>query len=98
MEGNIEEGLAAGHKFEQFDIADAEAWYHFAESYGLLGDRDGCIRTLQRAVDCGFFNYPFMLTDSYLDSARDDQEFQHILEMAKEKHEAFKKRFFSEQP
>jgi len=35
-----------------------------------------------------------MLTNSYLDSARDDPKFQEILEEAKLKHEAFKKRFF----
>jgi tetratricopeptide (TPR) repeat protein len=98
IEGNIEEGLTAARKFEQINIADAEAWYHFAENYGLLGDKDGCVRTLQRAVDGGFFNYPFMLTDSFLDSVRDDLEFQRILKMAKAKHEAFKKRFFPETP
>jgi len=94
IEGNNEEGLTAARKFEQFNIADAEAWYHFAENYALLGDKDGCVRTLQRAVDGGFFNYPFMLTDSFLDSVRDNPEFQRILEMAKAKHEAFKKRLF----
>ncbi len=98
IEGNIEVGLDAARKFEQFNIADAEAWLHFAENYALLGDKDGCVRTLQRAVDGGFFNYPFILTDSFLDSVRDDPEFQDILKMAKAKHEAFKKRFFSETP
>jgi serine/threonine protein kinase/tetratricopeptide (TPR) repeat protein len=93
-EGNIEEGLKAGRKFEQIGISDAEAWYHFAENYGLLGDKEGCVRTLQRAVDGGFFNYPFMRTDSFLDSVRDDPEFQRILKTAKVKHEAFKKKFF----
>jgi tetratricopeptide (TPR) repeat protein len=94
--GNIEEGLTSARKFEQINIADAEAWFHFAENYGLLGDKDGCIRTLQRAVDGGFFNYPFLLTDSFLDSMRDDPEFQRILKIAEEKHEAFKRRFFPE--
>jgi tetratricopeptide (TPR) repeat protein len=96
VEGNRDEGLDAGHKFEQFNIADAEAWYHFAENYGMLGDKDGCARALKRAVDGGFFNYPFMLTDSFLDSVRDNPEFQNILKIAKAKHEAFKKRFFPE--
>jgi tetratricopeptide (TPR) repeat protein len=96
IEGNIEEGITAALKFEQINIADAEAWYHFAANYGLLGDREGCIRALQRAVDGGYFNYPFMLADFFLDSARDDPEFQRILELAKAKHEAFKKRFFPE--
>ena len=92
--GNREEGLAATLKFEEYDIADAEAWYFTAGNYGLLGDKEGCIRCLRKAVDRGFFNYPCMLTNSYLDSARDDPKFQEILEEAKLKHEAFKKRFF----
>jgi serine/threonine protein kinase/tetratricopeptide (TPR) repeat protein len=98
IEGNIDNGRDAGRKFEQYNIADAEAWYHFASYYGLLGDTEGCIRTLQRAVDGGFFNYPLMLTDSFLDSVRDDPEFQRILDMARAKHEAFKKRFFPPSP
>jgi TolB-like protein/Flp pilus assembly protein TadD len=96
IEGNIQKGLHAAHKFEQANISDAEAWNAFASIYGLLGDKEGCIRTLKRAVAGGFFNYPFMLTDSFLDSVRDDPEFQRILEMAKAKHNAFKKKFFPE--
>jgi len=94
IEGNIEKGLTAARKFEQYNILDAEAWCFFASNYALLGDRDGCIRCLRRAVNGGFFNYPFMLTDSFLDPVRDDPEFQKILEKAKEKHLAFRKRFF----
>lgn len=94
IEGNIEAGLDAAQKFEQANIADAEAWYSFAGNYGLLGDIKGCVRALERAVDGGYFNYPNMLIDFYLDSVRDDPEFQRILEMAKVKHEAFKEKFF----
>ncbi len=94
INGKREEGLAATLKFEEYDLADAEAWYFTAGNYGLLDDKEGCIRCLRKAVDKGFFNYPCMLTDFYLDSARDNLEFQEILEDAKEKHLAFKKRFF----
>ena len=94
IENNIEVGITISRTFEQYNIEDAEAWYFNAGNYGLLGDRDGCIRCLQRAVDRGFFNYPFMLNDIFLDSMRDDPEFQIILEQAKGKHLAFKKRFF----
>lgn len=94
IEGNIEAGLDAAQKFEQANIADAEAWYSFAGNYGLLGDIKGCVRALERAVDGGYFNYPNMLIDFYLDSVRDDPKFQRILEMAKVKHEAFKEKFF----
>ena len=94
IEGNLEEGIKAAQKFEEYNIADAEAWYFIAGNYGLLGDIEGCLRCLKRAVDGGFFNYPLMSTDFYLNSARDDPEFQTILAKAKKKHQAFKERFF----
>jgi len=96
LKGNIEEGLKAVQKFEQANIADAEAWNGMAANYALLGDKEGCIRTMKRGVDGGYFNYPRMLADSFLDSVRQDPEFKRILESAKTKHKAFKKRFFSE--
>ena len=94
IEGNIEMGMEAAHRFEKVNILDPEPWYHFAGNYGLLGDRDGCVRALQRAVDGGFFNYPFMLKDSFLDSMREDEEFQMVLQEAREKHLSFQKNFF----
>lgn len=94
--GNIEEGLSAARKFEDYNLADAEAWYFNAGNYGLLGDKEGCIRCLKRAVDGGFFNYPLMKTDFYLDVARDDSEFQEILNHAEEKHLDFRKRVLDE--
>ncbi len=96
FEGNREVGLEAARQFEEVNVRDAEAWYHFAGNYALLGDRDGCIRALKRAVDGGFINYPFMLTDFFLDSVRGDEEFQMILQEAKEKHLAFRETVFSD--
>jgi len=94
VEGDIEKGLAAGHKFERANIVDVEAWYGQAGIYGVLRDTDGCIRCLRKAIDGGFFNYPFMRIDPLLDSARDDPEFQKVLEAAKLKHDNFKNKFF----
>jgi len=93
IEGRIEEGITAGRTIEASDLADAEAWYFTAANYGLLNERDGCIRCLKRAVEGGFFNYPLILRDSFFDSVRDDPEFQNILELAKQKHLSFKEKF-----
>lgn len=75
-------------------MVDGEQRYHFANIHCLLGDRDGCIGGLQAAVNGGFFNYPFLLRDSFLDPVRDDPTFQNILAQAKAKQEAFRERFF----
>lgn len=98
IENKREEGLAAIRKIEQLGVFDSEQWYHWANLYGFLGDTRGCVRLLHKAVDGGFFNYPRMLTDSFLDSARQDPEFQRVLTLAKEKHEAFARQFFPSGP
>ncbi len=77
------------------NIADPEPIYYLASDFALLGDKKGCLKALQQAVDGGYFNYPAMLRQSDFDSMRDDPEFQKVLEDAKEKHLAFKKRFFN---
>jgi tetratricopeptide (TPR) repeat protein len=94
IQGNRQEGLEALRQWEHTGIVDGEQLYYLAIGYGLLGDRAACIRALNRAVDAGFFNYPFMVTDSFLDSIRSETECQRVLAKAKTKHEAFKKRFF----
>jgi tetratricopeptide (TPR) repeat protein len=95
LQGRREEGLEILKRSKEADMVDGEQRYHFANIHCLLGDRDGCLRGLQAAVDGGFFNYPFLLRDSFLDPVRNDRTFQRILAQARAKHEAFKARFFS---
>ena len=96
IEGDIKEGLWATQQSEQEGTYDAESLYETATSYSLLGDKTGCVRVLQKVVDGGFFNYPFMLSDPFLNPMRGDPEFQKVLALAKQKHEAFKKKYFPE--
>jgi TolB-like protein/Tfp pilus assembly protein PilF/predicted Ser/Thr protein kinase len=70
--------------------ADSEHWYLIASTYGLLGDRTNCVRTLRKAVELGFFNYPAMRIDPLLGAVRDDPEFLEVLATAKQKHEALR--------
>ena len=94
FDGNKEECLRILKIREKDNDTDGEPMYYDAAEFALIGDHEGCKRNLQKAIDHGYFNYPLMLNDSYLDSMRDDPEFQEILLEAKLKHEAFKKRFF----
>ncbi|NIX56112.1 MAG: protein kinase [candidate division Zixibacteria bacterium] len=94
LEGDTKKGLRFTRKWEQLMPCDGEDWFNLAENYGLGGNKAGCARALRKAIEVGFFNYPFMLKDSFLDPVRDDPKVQRVLEMAKTKHEAFKKDFF----
>ena len=94
IQGDTKKGMQALLKREQLNFSDSEPWYYLAVDYALLGDKNGCIRALNRAVNGGYFNYPLMLRNSDLDPVRHDPGFRKILEKAKKKHFTFKKRFF----
>jgi TolB-like protein len=94
IEGDTDKGLIAVRKLEQANLSDAEAWYYWASFFSLLGDKPGCIRSFKRAVDGGYFNYPFMVTDPFFNSMRNNLEYQQILELAKSKHQDFKNKNF----
>jgi hypothetical protein len=94
LQDKLDDGKRLLQQWEQRDPYDAETLYWLASLYACYGDTDGCIRVLQKSIINGFFNYPFMLQDYFLDSVRDDPKFQKILVLAKEKHEAFKNKYF----
>jgi len=100
--GDLEDGRRRLRKLEEKrglgEAYDAEASYAIASSCSLLGERLGCVRWLKKAVEDGFFNYPAMLKDPFLDGIRDDPEFQQVLALAKEKHETFKQAFSIKMP
>ncbi|HEY3129989.1 MAG TPA: protein kinase [Acidobacteriota bacterium] len=95
LEGRREEGLRlARASLKASNPMDGERCYNIACGFVLLRDKAGWTEMLQKAVDHGFFNYPYMATDPVLASLGGDPDFQRILALAKRKHEAFKQRFF----
>ena len=95
-EGKYGEGIKFVKQIEEKNPTDSEVWFGLSELYALLKDKNSCINALRNAVNGGYYNYPFLLKDNYLDSVRDEPEFKEVLALAKEKHEAFKKKFFPE--
>ena len=91
INGNKEDGLKTIKILETSNTFDAEQFYNYANLYGLYGDNKDCIRLLKRAVEGGFYCFPFMEKDSFLDPVRNDKEFQEVLTYAKSKYEKFKK-------
>src|SRR5690606_10482545 len=87
-------GLAA-LKIAASNVADSEQSYLLANTFGLLGDAASAVPLLEKAVEGGFVNYPFMQRDEFLDPIRDDPSVQAILDRARVAHVAFKARFCS---
>jgi DNA-binding winged helix-turn-helix (wHTH) protein/TolB-like protein len=81
-------------KINQFDVGDPEASYKIAQAYAVLGDKPAALRVFKRSIGMGFFPHPYFFTDPLLDSLRKDSEFQHLMNEARLRHEAFAKSFF----
>jgi serine/threonine protein kinase/Tfp pilus assembly protein PilF len=94
--GKYDTGLEAVRKLDESGPMDSAVLFLIAESYAVLEDSKNSLRVLRQAVEGGFFCYPFFLSDPFLDPVRDDPEFQKVLALAKEKHEAFKQLYFAE--
>ena len=91
--GHIDEARALTRERDTRPIVDGEQWFNAAEQEALLKDVARCERSLQNAIEGGFFNYPLMLTDPSLDPVRDDPAIRKLIGEAKAKHEAFIKKF-----
>jgi len=75
-------------------VGDPEALYKVAQAYAALGDKPEALRVLRSSIGGGFFSYPYLVTDPLLEDLRAESEFKSLLTAARERHEAFKSRFF----
>jgi DNA-binding winged helix-turn-helix (wHTH) protein/TolB-like protein/tetratricopeptide (TPR) repeat protein len=95
---NNSSGLQILQKLEngirQRGVGDPEATYKIAQAYSAMGDLTSGLRTLRTSIEAGFFSYPYFLRDPLLNNLRSAPEFQQLLDMAQQRHEAFRKTFF----
>lgn len=77
----IERGLALLHR-------GPEELYQHARSLGYLSQHERALEVLQRAVDEGFFCYPALVRDPWLQPLRANPAFEAIRQQALERHQA----------
>jgi len=82
-------------KIRERGVGDPEGTYKIAQAYAVLGDKVSAMRMLRTSVESGFFSYPYLSRDPLLNELRGEPEFDHILHIARQRHEAFKSSFFS---
>lgn len=85
---------AAERKIEAGGASDGEINYKLAQAYAVLNDMASALRLLRRSVSQGFFCYPYFASDPLLKNLRAENEFNAILEQARQRHEDFKRKFF----
>jgi DNA-binding winged helix-turn-helix (wHTH) protein/TolB-like protein len=92
------EGLASlrelESKMQRRGVGDPEATYKIAQAYAVLGDKASALRMLRYSIEHGFFPYPYFVTDPLLEPIRNESEFAQFTSIARERHAAFKSRFF----
>jgi hypothetical protein len=82
----------AEEKIVRNDVADAEGVYKIAQAYAALNDRPAALRLLRRSIEDGFFCYPYFTNDPLLDNLRGQAEFADLMEIARRRHEGFKRK------
>jgi DNA-binding winged helix-turn-helix (wHTH) protein/TolB-like protein len=75
-------------------VGDPEATYKIAQAYAALGDKLSAIRLLRASVEGGFFSYPYIADDPLLNHLHLEPEFTEILNIARQRHDAFKNSFY----
>lgn len=81
-------------KIEDRDVSDPEALYKIAQAYAMLGDKPSAMRVLRHSIERGFFAYPYFSKDPLIDGLRAEAEFPQLMDQARQRHEAFRGKFF----
>jgi hypothetical protein len=83
-------------KIEAHGVTDAEGIYKVAQAYAALGDKAPALRLLRRSIEGGFFCYPYFVSDSLLETLHGDPAFEQLMELARQRHQRFRSRFFGD--
>jgi DNA-binding winged helix-turn-helix (wHTH) protein/TolB-like protein len=93
------DGLALLHSLEnkiaERGVGDPEAFYKIAQAYAALGDKTSTLRVLRQSVESGFFCYPYISSDPLLNTVRGEAGFEQLVNLARQRHQAFRKKFFT---
>jgi len=95
LEGNREESLEASEEMRRATFRDPEGMYYLARQFSYLGRAEEALEMLSRAIDHGFFCYPAMVRDPWLDSLRARPDFTELLRKSQQLHREASASFFA---
>ena len=87
LEGNREASIKASDELISSAFQDPEGKYYLGRQLAYLSDIGRATRVLNSTVDGGYFCYPQMASDPWLDPVRGDAEFKRILQRAHALHQ-----------
>jgi TolB-like protein len=86
LEGKREESLASSGELMKATFRDPEGMYYQARQLSYLGAEAEALEMLSRSIRNGFFCYPAMVRDPWLDSLRGRSGFTSLLREADERY------------
>jgi serine/threonine protein kinase/tetratricopeptide (TPR) repeat protein len=86
LQGKREESLEASEELMKATFRDPEGMYYLARQLSYLKEEAPALDMLSRAIDNGFFCYPAMVRDPWLDALRARTEFTALLRKAHRLH------------
>ena len=84
--GFFEKGLGVDEKLACLRPNDSMILYNLACSYSLLNDVDKALKTIQKAIECGYNNFEYLQYDSDLQNLRMDHRFQEYFSTVQKKN------------
>jgi serine/threonine protein kinase len=86
LEGKRSESLEASEELCKATFRDPEGIFYLARQLSYLRENDLALETLSRAIDNGYFCYPAMVRDPWLDGLRSRPEFSALLRKCQQLH------------
>jgi tetratricopeptide (TPR) repeat protein len=93
MDDDKKSGMRALALIVDSNIIDAENIYYCAHFYALLNEPSASLKMLERAVSCGYFNYPHISNNPSFSIIKDHPRYLKTLDKAKQRHMEFRKKF-----
>jgi TolB-like protein len=87
LEGSQAESVAAVGRVVASDFRDPEGLFYLSRHLAHLNETGPALGLLERVVDGGFFCYPAMAQDPWLDSLRKKPAFTKLLHQAETQHQ-----------
>jgi eukaryotic-like serine/threonine-protein kinase len=86
LEGNRAESIAAVRRIVDSDFRDPEGLFYLTRHFAHLGDTTAALELFERVVSGGYFCYPAMVGDPWLEPLRENAGFTKLLQQAESQH------------
>lgn len=93
IEGDADTSAAAVERIVFSGFGDPEGLYYLARHLSHLGRVDAALQLLERVITGGFFCYPAMMSDPWLEPLRTTSGFAGLSKQVEEKYRAAEKEF-----